>query len=517
MVGLFTAEAAAQEIPIIPLPNNYEALNVEFTLDKNTQVITEDPQLNAVAGFFKNKVLENSGISITGKNNSGNKIVLALEKERTGDEESYSLEVNANEVRIQAADEAGAFYGIVSLLQLIENGKKENGKIFISGWKIDDKPLSKWRGFMLDESRHFFGKKVVKEILDQMARLKLNRFHWHLTDEPGWRIEIKKYPLLTLIGGIGNFDDDLAAAQYYTQEDIREIVAYAKERQIEVIPEIDMPGHATAANKAYPEFSGGGTDKHPDFTFNPGKEETYGYLTDILREIAVLFPSNKMHLGGDEVSFGIESWNKIPEVKKLMQNEKLKDLKAVEHYFLERMVDSSLALFDKVIGWDEIADASLPTENTIVFWWRHDQPKQLNKALEKGHEVVLMPRIPLYFDFVQDSIHQQGRRWGGAFSPLQKIYDFVKEDYIDRPKYAENVLGIQANLWTEQVKTTKRLEFMIYPRITALAEAAWTEKANRDYDNYLQRLEHFLSDYKKKGIYFFDPIRPRKNPEVIDL
>src|SRR5690606_13307445 len=170
--------------------------------------------------------------------------------------------------------------------------------IAIPAWEITDQPRYAWRGLMLDESRHFFGKEKVKSILDWMAFYKLNRFHWHLTDEPAWRLEIKKYPLLTLIGGIGSFTDGAAPAAYYTQQQIHEIVAYAAERNITVIPEIDMPGHATAANRAYPEYSGGGTEAHPHFTFNPGKEDTYAYLTDILRETNALFPSQLLHLGG---------------------------------------------------------------------------------------------------------------------------------------------------------------------------------------------------------------------------
>lgn len=229
---------------------------------------------------------------------------------------SYSLKTSTKEIVISAADDEGVFNGISSLIQLVASKKVVNGSVNLPAWQIDDKPLYQWRGLMLDESRHFFGKEKVKLLLDWMAFYKLNKFHWHLTDEPGWRLEIKKYPLLTLVGGIGNHTNPNASSNYYTQEDVKEIVRYAAERKIDVIPEIDMPGHARAANRAYPEFSGGGSEKYPHFTFDPGNEGTYKYLTDIIREVDVLFPSKMIHLGGDEVSFGNQQWSKNAGIQK---------------------------------------------------------------------------------------------------------------------------------------------------------------------------------------------------------
>ncbi len=244
---------------------------------------------------------------------------------------------------------------------------------------------------MLDESRHFFGEEKVKQLLDIMAFHKLNIFHWHLTDVPGWRIEIRKYPKLTAIGGTGNHNDPQAPAKYYTQEQIREIVKYAGERYIQIVPEIDMPGHAGASNRAYPEFSGGGSKAYPEFTFNPGKEETYSYLTDILKEVTELFPSPYIHLGGDEVNFGNQQWNTNKQVKALMKKNNLPDLKAVEQYFIRRMADTIKSLNKTAIGWDEIIDSKINPEDVIVMWWRHDKPGQLKSALENNYKVVLCP------------------------------------------------------------------------------------------------------------------------------
>ncbi len=218
---------------------------------------------------------------------------------------------------------------------------------------------------MLDESRHFFGKEKVKSIIDWMAYYKLNRFHWHLTDQNGWRLEIKKYPLLTLVGGIGNYTNKFAKAAYYTQDDIKEVVAYAAARFIEVIPEIDMPGHARAANMAYPEFSGGGTDKHPEFTFDPGNQGTYSYLSNILKEVNVLFPSGYLHLGGDEVHFGNKQWSTNKGIATLMKQMRLNSLPAVEQYFVSRMADTVKAMGSKVLLWDEAVSEKLSKDQTV--------------------------------------------------------------------------------------------------------------------------------------------------------
>lgn len=503
--------------PVIPLPNQYVQVNGTFVLNKHTPVIVKDAAFMESAYFLENQLLRYTDISLAKQPGKAPAIVL----QRTADHASvsrgaYSLDMSAKQIIISATDDEGIFNGVVSLLQLALQAKKDESTLSLGCWNIKDAPLYQWRGVMLDESRHFFGMQVVKEILDQMALLKLNRFHWHLTDQSGWRIQIKKYPLLTLVGGIGNHSDSLAPAQFYTQDEIREIVSYAKERHIMVVPEIDMPGHGTAANRAYPQFSGGGTGRFANFTFNPGKEGTYHYLTNILREVSILFPSGMVHLGGDEVSFGSKSWATDASVKALMKQHQLSDLKEVEHYFFKRMTDSALEIDNKVLAWDEVADASLPSDSIIIFWWRHNKPEQLDKALEKGYEVVLCPRIPLYFDFVQDSTDLDGRRWKGAFSSLEEVYAFSDNTYPVATQNTNLILGIQANLWTETVQSKKRLEYLLFPRITALAEAAWTDPDKRDYSQFLSRLKNQLALYRKKGIYYYDPFSPGKTPEVID-
>jgi hexosaminidase len=274
-----------------------------------------------------------------------------------------------------------------------------------------------------------------------------------------------------------------------------------------------MPGHAAASNKAYPEFSGGGSAEYPEFTFNPGLDGTYSYLTDILQEVTELFPAPYIHLGGDEVHFGNEKWNTDKQVKYLMKKNSLPDLKAVERYFVRRMADTIKSLNKTTIGWDEIVDLKLNPEDAIVMWWRHDRPYQLDSAFSKNYRVVLCPRIPLYFDFVQYETHKWGRRWSGAYAALENVYNFPVDSLFRLPEFNNLVLGIQANLWSEVIQNDKRLDFMTYPRLSAMSEAAWTKGDVKDYDNFLIRLNPMLQFLKEQNIYYFDPFTPELNPE----
>lgn len=495
--------------PIIPLPESYQSVSGSFLLNSKTTVYVNDPSFSEEALFLQKTLFDIKKLPVSIQSQPGNKSISLLKENRADtNKESYSLKMSSKGITISAADKEGIFRGIGSLLHLIIASEDNS----IACWNIEDAPRYGWRGFMLDESRHFFGKQKVKQLLDWMAFYKLNRFHWHLTDEPGWRIEIKKYPLLGYIGGIGNHSDHDAAPQFYTQDEIREIVQYAAERKIVVIPEIDMPGHARAANRAYPQFSGGGSERYPEFTFDPGNEGTYQYLTDILKEVDVLFPSEMIHLGGDEVHFGNEAWNHNQGIKNLMAKHNLKDLPQVEKYFMVRMADSLFAMNNTILAWDEMADISLLSEKALIFWWRHDQPAQLEKALEKDYRVVLCPRIPFYFDFVQDSTHIVGRRWSGDFADLEKAYSFSPQKWVQGDRI-QQVIGIQANLWTEVIATTERLEFMTFPRITALSEAAWGQ--NNNYDDYLERLKLQIPLFEKDNLYFFNPFSVTETPEPI--
>ena len=482
---------------IIPYPNSISIQAGSFSFDDSINIITSDSSLNGVVQIFEKKINE---IGITTSNKSKRSIYIQLSPLGFDNIEAYQLEIDRNKINLTAESPAGVFYGLMTIWQ----GVKLSDNQAIPCGLIQDQPRYGYRGFMLDESRHFFGKEKVLQIIDLISVFKINTFHWHLTDAPGWRIEIKAFPKLTTIGGQGNHSDPNAPAKYYTQEEIKEIVAYAAERFVTIIPEIDMPGHATAANKAYPEYSGGGNEKHPEFTFNPGKEGTYAYLTTILREVADLFPSEYIHMGGDEVHFGNDKWANDRSVKSLIKREGLRSIKDVEHYFIRRMTDSIATLERKTAGWDEITASKVEAENVLIYWWRHDKPASLEKALDHKYNVVLCPRVPLYFDFVQDSSHENGRKWGGEFATLKGVYHYPdslhtftrEEDYL--------IKGIQANLWTEKYETNQQIDFMMYPRVFALAESAWTDKNNKNY----VRFESFLAplyDYlDEQEIFYFD-------------
>jgi len=504
---------AQRSCPVIPLPTVYEQGEGSFTVREGSVIVVKDSSLRALAAFLQTSLKQHTGIGLKiGGGNEGAAVILEKNGAAHGTD-GYALQMTKNAVVISSPTREGLFYGIVTFLQMaFQSPRKESG-LAISCWDIQDSARYAWRGLMLDESRHFFGKETVKMILDWMAFYKLNRFHWHLTDAPGWRLEIKQYPRLASVGGRGNYSDPGAPVQYYTTADIQEIIQYAQERYITVIPEIDMPGHATAANRAYPEFSGGGSEKYPDFTFNPGKAETYRYLTDILREAAELFPSRMIHLGGDEVSFGIEGWKDAAGVQQLMRDESLPGLKAVERYFIQRMTDSALKMYRKVLLWDEAADASLPVNRTIIFWWRHDKPEQLNKALQKGYPVVLCPRLPFYFDFVQNRTHKKGRKRKDWLNSLDKVYGFPDKE-LSAAMENNLILGLQANLWTELVRSRQHLEYLLFPRIAALSERAWTGSHNSNYQRFLFTLKAHLQLYRKAGIYYYNPFEPAETPEL---
>ncbi len=524
LLGLLAFKAySAEEPSIIPLPQQLLVKEGTFSIDSSTRVCLsgENRELRSSAEHFASLIRQSSGIELpidqlASCKDQVNAVLLVLDDRGLG-AEGYELVVGENGIKITARTSQGIFYGLQSVRQLlppqVESPEQVKGlELLVPFVQIKDRPRYAWRGLMLDESRHFFGKAYVKKLLEQMAALKMNVFHWHLTDAPGWRLEVKKYPKLTSIGGVGNKSDPTAPTAFYSQDDVREIIVYAAERHIQVLPEIDMPGHATAANRAYPGHSGGGNEKRPDFTFNPGRQETYSYLTDILEETAALFPAPWIHYGGDEVHFANSQWIDIPEVKTLMAEHRLKNLKEVEHYFNRRMADEIDRLGKKTVAWDEVVDAGIDPDKTIIIWWRHNVPEQLSKALDKGFDVVLSPRRPLYFDFVQDDSHQVGRRWDG-FNDLQQVYEYpdILANYTEEQH--GQILGMQASMWSETVQTNERLDFMVFPRLTALAEAAWTDASDKDYENYRQRLKSILERYDVLEINYFDPFTPEKTLE----
>jgi hexosaminidase len=502
-----TQAASQAQLPIIPYPQSVVTAKGAYNAKQGFNIRVTDSKLAPAAQFLQSKLKESGREASLSYGKRGIKGVNFVLDSKLAAGGAYSLVVARKTITIKAADDEGAFYGVQSLLQLINNHH-------LACVSIDDAPRYAWRGYMLDEARHFSGEKRVKEMLDLMAYYKMNRFHWHLTDAQGWRIEIKQYPRLSEVGGIGTHSDPDTPAQYYTQEQIKDIIKYAADRHIEIIPEIDMPGHATAANHAYPEFNGGGSGQFPDFTFNPGKEGTYQYLTNILAEVAALFPSQYLHIGGDEVAYGSEAWEKDPDVLALMQREGLKNVKEVERYFMHRMIGVVGQLGKTLIGWDELLDLDVD-HKTMIMWWRHDKTNYLVKALQTGYPTVLCPRKPLYFDFVQHDSHKVGRIWDG-FCPIEDVYAFPDpwfESIGVTPEMQSHIRGLQANAWSELLHTKQRVDFMTFPRICAVAESGWTLPEHKDYVGFSARLNDAYALFDSLGIYYFDYRDATAHPE----
>ncbi len=515
LVLLFAVESIrAQRVAIVPQPVLAEKQEGLFTLPQEL-IIETAAKGEAVTTYFR-QAYHDRFQRFAFKNANKTAHLVFRERQANGqvDQEYYELEINPENIIISAQHPVGFFRGATSLLQLLEHELRQ-GKTQIACLRIQDSPRYSWRGFMLDESRHFFGKEKVKQLLDWMAFYKLNVFHWHLTDEPAWRIAIQRYPLLTFVGGIGSYKNPLLPAQYYSQEDMKEIVAYAAARFIDVVPEIDMPGHATAANRAYPSLSGGGTKEHPDFTFNPAKKHTYSFLTNVLKETNLLFPAGLLHLGGDEVAFGSEAWNSNPQIDSLKKVNKFTTNKEVENYFMQRMADSVFAMGAKILLWDEMADAGLPKDKSIMFWWRHDKVERLDLSLKNGYSTVICPRLPLYFDFVQDDKDRYGRRWAGAYNTLESVYSYDLSALEKRSTNRDLILGIQANLWTEQIADNTKFDYMVFPRIAALAELAWSADDRKSFASFQQVLKAHILLYQSHGIYYYDPFdHENKEPKT---
>jgi hexosaminidase len=485
---------------VIPFPNSFSSQSDVFSCKGGVAIRYTDIALQPIVDGFKERL---NRIGIETNEDSGKVIHLALINSGTAQKEAYELDVDKARIKIEATEANGIFYGLTTIWQELV---LTNSKAIPCGI-VKDEPRFSYRGFMLDESRHFFGKEKVMQILEIMASLKLNTFHWHLTDATGWRIEIQSFPKLSTVGGTGDYSNPDGPVKYYSQEDIKEVVKFAEERFITIIPEIDMPGHASAANRAYPAFSGGGSEKYPEFTFDPGNEATYTYLSKILREVAGLFSAKNIHLGGDEVHFGNEEWATSKAVKSLMKREGLGTLVDVEHYFINRMSDSLHAMNKEIAGWDEIVEAGVSNDDALIYWWRHDKEEVLQSALDKSFQTVLCPRIPLYFDFVQHDTHENGRRWKG-FGTIEDVYHYPDSTHRFTSEEAALIKGIQGNLWTENIDSDQWLDFMAFSRMIALSESAWTRPENKHLSRFNASLPLWHRCLEEQGVYFFNSLDP---------
>ncbi|MDR0520499.1 MAG: beta-N-acetylhexosaminidase [Planctomycetaceae bacterium] len=503
--------AAAAEISIIPAPRNLVLKNGTAKIISNGTVVSSpSPVLKPEAEKLQQFIKEQTGAAAVDfiKGDTGVPCITIIEDKTLG-AESYRLNISPKNIEISAADAAGAFYAGQTLLQLI--GKDGN----VPCLEITDAPRFAWRGLMIDIARHFFGKEILKEYITVMSRLKMNRLHLHLTDEAGWRLEIKRYPKLTETGAVGNCTSPDAPRAFLTQDDVRELVKFAEERHVMIVPEIEMPGHFSAAFRSYPELADASFawQKWQGFVLNPSKPEVYEFIENVLKETAALFPSPYIHLGCDEVSFAKKHWEKDAGIQQFMKEQQIADLSALEHYFIRRAAAMVKGLNKTTVGWDEIIPAKVPPKQSIVMNWRSGS---LAKALNAGYRVILTPNNVCYLDYIQHSSHNtSGRGSGGkATRTIEALYKYPDSEKNIPADKLPQIVGIQANMWTDICgDNRKRLDFMVFPRAAALAESAWTPAEKKNKADFDRRLRNFMPYLDAKGIYYFNPFEPEKTPE----
>ncbi|MCU4177415.1 family 20 glycosylhydrolase [Carboxylicivirga sp. N1Y90] len=497
-IGLYACQSEEQSLSISIVPQVEEITNQDghFELTKSTSLFVNNESINTIAELIQNKFKTVSGddISIVNEKPKTNYISFELNKDLKLKEEAYQLKVEATSVNISASSKSGLFYGLQTLLQLlppqIENPKYVHGvKWQIPCVTINDAPRFPWRGMHLDVCRHFVPVENIKKHLDMMAMFKMNTFHWHLTEDQAWRIEIKKYPLLTEIGSKRIEGDGSEYGGFYTQQEVKEIVAYAAERFITVVPEIELPGHALAALTAYPEYSCTGGPfivrntwgVEPD-VYCAGREETFAFLADIIDEVVELFPSPYFHIGGDECPK--ERWEECKHCQARIKNEGLKDTHELQSYFIKRIEKVLLAHDKKMIGWDEILEGGL-AKSAAVMSWRGE--KGGIDAAAQGHDIVMTPGNWCYLDHYQGDSRVEPVAIGG-YTTLEETYSYEPVPEQLQADMAHHVLGTQGNVWSEYMYTPELVEYRVYPRIIALAEVNWSQKSKKDYADFVQRL-----------------------------
>ena len=522
LVAMLAVSAQSAQTVIVPRPVSAEAQKGNYTVTTKTVVVATDASLVRPAELFVEYVAKDLKAELAVKQEGKGGIVLSLDKSLA--KEEYSLDVTSKGVKIVGGTAQAVFYGLQSLRQMVSAGEVTKKGVVLEGVAIKDKPLIERRGAMLDVGRHFFTVAEVKRFIDIAAIHKLNVFHWHLTEDQGWRIEIKKYPNLIKVGSmrketiigrnsISKTYDGTPHGGYYTQKEIREIVAYAAERYIEVVPEIDMPGHMVAALASYPEL-GCRNEKFEVRTrwgiskdvLCVGKESSFEFIEGVLSEVISLFPSKYIHIGGDECPR--LRWKECPHCQKRIQEEGLKDENELQSYFMHR-VEKFLAKHDRrIIGWDEIIKGGINKSATIMLW----NDRNRTKVTSLGNDVILTPKYFCYMDYYQ-TLRPFCNKEGLLFRDnriltLRKAYSLDPYEGLQPSEYGR-IKGVQANLWTEYVPNFHRAQEKLLPRMAATAEAAWSS-GKKDFNDFARRLGFLRRLYDKEGIhyatYFFDGV-----------
>jgi hexosaminidase len=497
----------AQEVAIIPKPASVVFGNGSFSITPSTQIKMEGSGLGRSANYLNDYLQEFYGfrLSITKQSPKSDLIILNYERLDYPIPGAYNMEVNDKTIYIAGDNEEGVFYGIQSLIQLLP--PRPSKSLTLAAVKIEDHPRFAWRGLHLDAGRHFFPVDYVKKYIDFIALHKMNDFHWHLTEDQGWRIEIKKYPLLTQSGScrdrtvIGHNTPDYDSTKYcgyYTQEEIKEVVKYAADRYITVIPEIELPGHSSAALAAYPYLgcTGGPYQVAQRWgvfrdIFCAGNDSVFLFLQDVLDEVMNLFPSKYIHIGGDESPK--DRWKVCPKCQQRIKDNNLKDEHELQSYFIQRIEKYINSKGRQIIGWDEILEGGL-APNATVMSWRGE--KGGIEAARQHHFVIMTPGNYVYFDHAQKK--NDDSLTIGGFLPLETVYNYEpvpKELTADEQHF---VLGSQANVWTEYINNESKLEYMVFPRLSALSEVLWSPPDIRNWDDFSKRL---LIQFKRYDLW----------------
>jgi len=515
-----TGKGFDNHFSIIPQPLILKARSGNFVIGKKTRIYVDhnNTSLRKIGEMLSAQLKLETGFDISVNETPGNSTndAIILTRNNAVDTlgtEGYNLSVRPERIIIKSVHPTGVFYGMQTLLQLLPViSEAKNNRFIIQGVDIIDKPRFGWRGMMLDVGRYFYSVDFIKKFIDYLAMHKMNTFHWHLTDDQGWRIEIKKYPKLTQIGAWREATQyDRATSQidqnphggYYTQDQIREVVAYAKDRFVNIIPEIEMPGHALAALVAYPELScTGGPFKIPLYwniqkdVYCAGNEQTFQFLEDVLTEVADLFPSPVIHIGGDECPK--DRWKLCPKCQARMKAEGLKDEHELQSYFIRRIEKFLLTKNKRIIGWDEILEGGL-APNAAVMSWRGVVGGIA--AAKLHHDVVMSPSDYAYFDYYQGEPYLEPVAFGGLLT-LEKVYSYEPVPAELNAKEALFIKGVQANIWSEFIHSPEKVEYMSFPRVAALAEVGWTDPKLKNWEDFKRRMVMQYKRYENAGINY---------------
>ena len=522
----------SEDYQVIPKPAELTMQVGKFVIDGGTSISATEG-LNEEATFLAESIQQLTQVSPSVTDQKAS-IALTL-NDQIENEEGYTLEVTPDQINISGKNAKGVFYGIQSLVQLISLPEEGSSitDVTVPAVSIKDQPRFTYRGMHLDVARHFFDVDFVKKYIDMIAMHKMNTFHWHLTEDQGWRIEIKKYPELTKVGAYrngtitghypGETNDNERYGGFYTQDDIKEVLAYAQKRHVEVIPEIELPGHSQAAIASYPYLSCfpeeptevpnglmSEASKEQQKNGQPkvvqeswgvyndvycaGKEETFAFLEGVLDEVTALFPSKYIHIGGDECPK--KNWERCPNCQKRIKEEGLEDEHELQSYFVTRMEKYLNSKGKQIIGWDEILEGGLAPNATVMSW---RGVKGGIEAAKQDHNVIMTPNSHCYFDHYQSKDTDNEPLSIGGFLPVEKVYSYepVPEELsADQRHY---ILGAQGNIWSEYIPTDEHMEYMALPRATALSEVVWSQKEDKDFEDFKSRLNHLRKMYDAKG------------------